>query len=312
MSKYRNNLPQLGERRFITDGGLETVMCFQKDIELPEFASYDLLKTDSGRQLLKDYYDDYFAIAKTYRVGLLLETPTWRANADWGQIIGDSREDLARLNRAAVDFLIDLRADHDSDETPVVISGNIGPRGDGYSPDSTMSAEEAEDYHGEQIAVFADSAADMVGALTINYLDEAVGITRAARRHNMPLCVSFTVETDGKLPTGEGVDAAIQAVDEASGGWPAYYMINCAHPSHFRHLFNRQEPWVQRLRGVRGNASKMSHEELDNAETLDDGNPLEFGAEVVEMHQLLPALNVLGGCCGTDHRHIEAICRSAA
>ncbi len=312
MGKYRNNLPQLGERRFITDGGLETVMCFQKQIELPEFAAYDLLKTAQGRQTLREYYDDYFALARAYSVGLLLETPTWRANADWARKLGDSPAELARLNREAVEFLVDLRAEHDSETTPVVISGNIGPRGDGYAPDHAMSAEEAEDYHGEQIAVFAASAADMLGALTINYLDEAVGIARAAKTLGMPLCLSFTVETDGSLPTGDSLASAIESVDAATDGWPAYYMINCAHPSHFRHLLDSQAPWVQRLRGVRGNASRMSHEELDNAETLDEGNPLEFGAEVAAINRLLPEVTVLGGCCGTDHRHIEAICRNAA
>ncbi len=312
MSKYRNNLPQLGERRFITDGGLETVMCFQKQIELPEFAAYDLLKTAQGRQTLREYYDDYFALARAYSIGLLLETPTWRANADWAQKLGDSPAELARLNREAVDFLIDLREAHDTESTPVVVSGNIGPRGDGYAPDHAMNAEQAEQYHAEQVAVFADSAADMIGALTINYLDEAIGITRAAKARGMPLCLSFTVETDGLLPTGDSVARAIEAVDEATDAWPAYYMINCAHPSHFSHLLETGASWVQRLRGVRANASRMSHEELDNMETLDDGNPVEFGAEISAIHRALPGVNVLGGCCGTDHRHIEEICRSAA
>lgn len=311
MSLYREALPQLGDQLFITDGGLETVMVFLEGIDLPEFAAYDLLRTQAGEARLLDYYRPYLAMAREHDVGLLLETPTWRANRDWGRKLGDDSDTLHKLNRRAVDLMAQLReelADHDR---PVVISGQMGPRGDGYQPDHAMTAAEARDYHSGQVATFADTAVDMVSALTMNYVDEALGATRAAAAAGLPVCISFTVETDGRLPTGETLQHAIDTVDEATDEGPVYYQINCAHPTHFDAELHGDERWLARIRGIRGNASRMSHEELDNSETLDDGHPEEFGQELATLRARLPQLTVLGGCCGTDHRHIEQICRHA-
>jgi S-methylmethionine-dependent homocysteine/selenocysteine methylase len=312
MTTYRNNLPQLGTRKFITDGGLETVLMYQHQIALPEFAAYDLLRTDGGRQLLQQYYAEYIEIARSHECGIILETPTWRANADWGEKIGDSRSELETFNREAVALLVELRNRYQCATTPIVISGNMGPRGDGYTPGKAMGSAEAKAYHWAQLATFVDTEADMVCALTINYLEEAIGFASAAREQGIPICISFTVETDGLLPTGDTLESVIRAVDEATDEWPAYYMVNCAHSSHFRHIFEQPCDWIRRIRGVRTNASKLSHAELDNSTTLDDGNPQEYGAEMSDLQSLLPGLNVLGGCCGTDHRHIEAVCRSVA
>ena len=308
MSLYREALPQLGDQVFVTDGGLETAMVFLEGIDLPEFAAYDLLRTQAGEDTLLRFYRPYLDLVKEHRVGLLLETPTWRASRDWGAKIGDDPDTLASLNRRGVALMERLREELDAD-LPVVISGQMGPRGDGYKPDQAMSADQAADYHSEQVAIFADTAVDMVSALTLNYVDEAVGVTRAAAAAGLPVCISFTVETDGRLPTGETLEQAIDQVDEATNSGPAYYQINCAHTTHFDGELTGDGHWLTRIRGVRGNASRMSHEELDNSEVLDDGNPEEFGAQTATLHALLPNLTVLGGCCGTDHRHIAEICR---
>lgn len=312
MSKYRKQLPQLSNKTFITDGGLETSLIFHNNIEIPEFAAYDLLRSQEGYETLLDYYITYAALAQKYKQGLVLETPTWRANSDWGEKIGDSNKQLAILNAKAVQLIKSIRDDYENEDTPIVVSGCLGPRGDGYSPTSIMTASQAKTYHIAQIATFHESDVDMVAALTVNYVDEAIGITLAAQEYDMPVCISFTLETDGKLPTGESLEDAITLVDSATQNGPVYYMINCAHPSHFDHLIDASSPWLKRLKGLRCNASCLSHAELDECTELDDGNPQEFGFEFKYLKKQAPHLTVLGGCCGTDERHIEAICESVA
>lgn len=308
MSKYRSTLPQLGRDFFMTDGGIETTLIFLDGHDLPYFAAFHLLKTSEGEQVLRKYFRTYGELAKKLNVGLILETATWRANPDWGEKLGYGTEDLAEVNSRAVRLLQEIRSEYETDGMPIVISGCIGPRGDGYIPDTAMSAIEAEAYHQIQITTFANTAADLVTAMTINYADEAVGIVRAAKHANMPIVISFTVETDGNLPTGQPLGDAITQVDDATSRYPAYFMINCAHPSHFASVLQGNESWAARIRGLRANASKMSHAALNEAPELDAGNPIELGQEYAALKkQQLTHLNVMGGCCGTDHRHIEQI-----
>lgn len=307
MAQYRNALPQLGGDLFLTDGGIETTLIFHERFELPDFAAFHLLKEPEGEATLRKYFRTYAAIAKRFGTGLILESATWRASADWGRRLGYTREALADANRKAILLLENLRNEYETDRIRVVISGCVGPRGDGYVPDSAMSEQEAEAYHREQIQVFAGSAADMVCAITMNYAEEAVGITRAAQQADMPVAISFTVETDGKLPTGKTLKATIEQVDQATSGYPCYYMINCAHPTHFDKVLGEGEPWVERIRGLRANASRKSHAELNESPELDVGNPTELGMQYAQLKQRHSHLNVMGGCCGTDHRHIERI-----
>ncbi|MCB1742562.1 MAG: homocysteine S-methyltransferase family protein [Gammaproteobacteria bacterium] len=308
MTRYRQQLPQLDEHLFMTDGGLETTLVFHEGMDLPHFAAFDLLASASGRNTLRTYYQRYARMAVEHGMGMILESPTWRANSDWGDRLGYDRATLAEVNLEAIALMSEIRANFSSRHSPMVISGNLGPRGDGYTPSARMSVTEAEDYHAEQIEVFAGSAADMVAAFTINYVDEAIGIATAARSLRMPLAISFTVETDGRLPDGASLASAIQRTDASSDSTPAYYMLNCAHPDHFRHLFRDDEPWQRRIRGVRANASRLSHAELDTATELDIGNPRELGNQYRELTARLPWLRVFGGCCGTDHRHVDEIC----
>jgi homocysteine S-methyltransferase len=183
----------------------------------------------------------------------------------------------------------------------------VGPRGDGYDPAALMSDKEAEAYHRAQIETFRDTAADMVSAITMTHVEEAIGIARAAARAGLPAAISFTVETDGRLPTGHTLAEAIERVDAATSRYPAYYMINCAHPTHFEHVLEAGAPWVERLRGLRANASRKSHAELNESPELDIGDPVELGAEHAALRRRLPHLTVMGGCCGTDDRHVAAI-----
>jgi homocysteine S-methyltransferase len=310
-SKYRAHLPQLdGGQLFMTDGGLETTLIFHEKIDLPHFAAFDLLKDAQGARVLEQYYERYAAMASTHRLGLVLEAPTWRANPDWGARLGYDAAALADANRKAISLMSRIRDAYETQATPIVISGNLGPRGDGYRPGQHMRAEEAEAYHAPQIQTFAGTEADMVAGFTINYVNEAIGIVRAASSCGMPVAISFTVETDGRLPSGDTLQEAIEHTDAETGAAAAYYMINCAHPAHFRHALQGGERWLNRLRGLRANASRRSHAELDASTDLDDGHPHELGMLYAELGAVLPQLSVVGGCCGTDERHVEAICRA--
>ncbi len=313
MAKYRHALPQQDGRLFITDGGIETTLIFLDGMELPHFASFHLFGTPRGVEALDRYFHTYGALARRFNTGLILETATWRANPDWGTRLGYTLRGLLEIDRTAVRMLERIRHAHESDRTPIVISGCLGPRGDGYVPDMAMSATEAEEYHRPQIEIFADTAADLVTALTMNYVEEAEGIAQAAKRADMPVVISFTVETDGRLPTGQALGDAIRQVDEATAAYPVYYMINCAHPSHFDHAIHGNEPWAERISGVRANASRMSHSALNDALELDAGDPVEFGRDYVRLRrEKLTHLNVMGGCCGTDHRHVEQLALACA
>lgn len=307
MSKYRRRLPQLGSFPFLSDGGMETTLVFIDGLDLPCFAAFDLLKDEAGIERLRRYYERYVAIAKRHGAGFVLEAPTWRANSDWGTRIGYDAGALADANRRAIGLLLEIRAAHETPETPMVVSGNLGPRGDGYRADVRMDVDTARAYHAPQVETFADTDADMISALTLNYVEEAVGIVQAARDAGIPVAISFTVETDGRLPSGDSLGEAIARTDDATGGYATYFMINCAHPTHFEHVLREAGAWRERIRGVRANASKRSHAELDESTELDVGNPRELGEEYRRLQELLPSLTVLGGCCGTDHRHVEAI-----
>jgi S-methylmethionine-dependent homocysteine/selenocysteine methylase len=304
-------LPQLADTTFITDGGMETTLIFDKGLELPHFASFVLLDDEDGVSALKEYFRPYVEIARDACVGIVLDTPTWRANADWGERLGYTAEALADVNRRGVRLLEELRKEA-AGRPQIVICGCVGPRGDGYQVSETMTTEEAERYHSPQVEVFAETAADLVSALTMTYAEEAIGIVRAARRADIPAVVSFTVETDGRLPSGQALDEAIEQVDAETEGAAAYFMINCAHPTHFAEVLEPGAPALERIRGLRANASTMSHAELDEAEELDDGDPVDLARRYAELRDRLPNLNVVGGCCGTDHRHIGELARVLA
>ena len=307
---YRDQLPQLHNQLLVCDGGMETTLIYHEGLTLPCFASFTLLDSISGTATLKKYYSRYAEIARHHKTGIIIETATWRANPDWLEQLGYSAENLGTINRRAVSLLAELRAEWSVDIEPVVIGGVIGPRGDGYVPGRQMSVAEAEVYHCAQMRIFADSAVDIVTAYTMNYVEEAIGIVMAARAAEMPVAISFTVETDGCLPGGQSLRAAIEQVDTATDCYASYFQINCAHPTHFRHVLADDGQWLDRIRGLRANASRKSHAELDASTVLDDGNPEELGESYQQMMGSLRNLSLIGGCCGTDHRHIAAMCQA--
>lgn len=293
----------------ITDAGLETWLIFHHGLDLPAFAAYPLAATESGRDLLLEYYRRYVEIAATIDAGVLLEAPTWRANPEWAATIGHDLDELGPLIDDGIALLDDLRLRH-ADLLPFLVSGTVGPRGDGYELGRTMTASEAADYHDWQIARMATAGVDLVSALTMGYVEEAVGITTAARRHGVPVVISFTLETDGRLPSGTSLGDAIEATDAATGGYPLHYMINCAHPTHFDHAIEPGASWTERIGGLRANASTLSHAELDEMVELDEGDRHDLAERYLGLRPLLPSLRVLGGCCGTDDSHVQVIAQA--
>ena len=311
MATFRGDLPQLARPTvMLSDSGMETDLIFHEGFDLPLFASFTLLEDKEGTDALRNYYRRHVQVARDAKVGFVFEAVTWRASIAWARQLGLDEAAVADVNRRAVDLLVQLRDAAGKMPGPMVISGLIGPRDDAYNPVQLMSVDEAERYHSAQIQTLAGTAVDLVTALTLTYAAEAIGIARAAQTAQMPVVISFTVETDGALPSGSSLCDAIAAVDEATDAYPAYYGINCAHPSHFLGVLDDKAEWTTRIKMIRANASRCSHAELDEAETLDDGDPEELGREYAEIRERFPQINVLGGCCGTDVRHVRSIARS--
>lgn len=308
MAKYRDNLPLFSDTVFLMDGGMETTFIFHEGVDLPCFASFDLMKDEAGRSRLRAYYTRYVDLARSRGVGFVFDAPTWRANHDWGAKLGFNAAALDDVNRRSIELLRGLRDLYETRSSPMVVSGVIGPRGDGYLADNAMSALQAAEYHSAQARSFAAADADMVSAYTMNYVEEAVGAAIAAKDAGLPSVISFTLETDGRLPTGQSLRDAIEQVDAETASAPAYYMVNCAHPTHFDHIIAGGGDWIDRIRGLRANASSRSHAELDSAPDLDPGNPVELGRQYRSLRGRMRNLNILGGCCGTDFRHVEQIC----
>jgi S-methylmethionine-dependent homocysteine/selenocysteine methylase len=316
MTSSKRRLPQLDGGWFLTDGGIETVLIYQDGIGLPEFAAFVLLETAEGRGVLRRYYRRYLDIAvAAHGAGFILESPTWRAGIGWGAKLGFDTASMQRINAEAVVLMKELREEYATRIAgPILISGCMGPRGDGYVAGEPMDPEDARGAHQLQADALAAAGVDQITAITMTSVAEAMGVTRAAARAGQASVISFTLETDGRLPSGEPLGAAIQAVDadaEASGHVaPAYYMINCAHPTHFDSAVSKPNAWSERIRGIRANASALSHAELDSMTQLDSGDPQDLADRYLRLRPSLPRLNVLGGCCGTDHRHVAAIGRA--
>jgi homocysteine S-methyltransferase len=309
----------------LADGGIETDLIFHRGQDLPHFAAFVLLDTDEGRELLREYYRPYLDIAGEAGTGLVLETPTWRASPRWFSALDRESSDLDRVNRAAVRLLQGLRDERQ--DVDVLVSGCLGPRDDGFVAATMMDEQAAQDYHRPQVEALHAAGADRVTAMTVAYPAEAVGIVRAAQAAGIQSVISFTIEADGRLPDGSTLAHAIQVVDDATDREAAFFMVNCAHPSHITLALGPPAPdgsvvddavpdddgdrtWLSRVQGVRANASTRSHAELDAAEDLDEGDPATFGRQMAWLHAQVPSLQVLGGCCGTDHRHVRAVAQA--
>ncbi len=309
MPRYRNSLPQLSGDIFLADGGVETDLIFNHGIEIREFAAHTLLPIPQGRAALSRYFEGFLSLANQQNTGFILDTVTWKAHRHWAEKLGATDDELKAANEESVRFVAELRARFNGNAKPIVLNAVIGPRGDAYKPEAVISMDSAEQYYAQQLGWLAATEIDMVSALTFNQASEAAGLAKAAKTAGLPAVVSFTVETDGALPNGQSLPEAIAEVDDATGQYPAYYMVNCAHPDHFGGAL-LDAPWARRIRGIRANASRRSHAELDAAPELDAGNPHELAQQYRALADRMPWLNVFGACCGSDLRHVTEIARA--
>lgn len=311
MTTYRDQLPQLDGGLFLTDGGVETDLIFNHGIEIPHFAAHTLLPDGSSRAALARYFSGFLELARRQGTGFILDTTTWKAHRHWAGKLGASIAELKAANEESVKFAAGLRARFAGNSMPIIINGVVGPRGDAYRPEAVITMAEAEAYYAEQLGWLVATEVDIVTGTTFNQASEAAGLAKAARKVGMPVAISFTVETDGALPNGQGLGEAIAEVDAATDRYPAYYMINCAHPDHFAGSLHGGT-WFRRIRGIRANASRRSHAELDESTELDAGDAHELAAQYKALLTRMPWLNILGGCCGTDLRHVTEIARALA
>lgn len=302
---YRDALPQLAHDIYLTDAGLETDLIFNKGIDIREFAAHTLLPEPVGRAAVADYMRGFLALARDCGAGFILDSQTWKAHPHWSGDLDQTEAQLREANRESIAFIAGLRMEFSGNTKPIVLNGIVGPLGDAYAPEAAVEVHRAQAYHAKQIGWLADTCVDMVTATTFTQSNEAIGFVRAAKALDLPVVVSFTVETDGTLPSGQPLGDAIASVDAATDKSAAYFMINCAHPDHFSAQMSG--PWARRIRGLRCNASRMSHAELDCCETLDDGDPEELAGAYRALRERLPWLNVFGGCCGSDLRHVAKI-----
>lgn len=309
MPRYRKSLPQLSSDIFLADAGLETDLIFNHGIEIREFAAHTLLPMPQGRAAMSRYFEGFLSLANQQSTGFILDTVTWKAHRHWAEKLGATDDELKAANEDSVRFIAELRDRFSGNAKPIVLNAVIGPRGDAYRPETVISMDSAEQYFAQQLGWLAATEVDMVSALTFNQAGEAAGLAKAAGKAGLPAVISFTVETNGALPNGQSLADAITEVDAATGRYPAYYMVNCAHPDHFGGAL-LDAPWARRIRGIRANASRRSHAELDAAPELDAGNPHELGQQYRALADRMPWLNVFGGCCGSDLRHVTEIARA--
>lgn len=296
--------PQFDDQRtWISWTGFETDLIFNYGIDLPGFASFPLLDTDEGRAHILRAYRDQIRSASQYGCGTCLESLTWMANPDRAAPLGFSASDLKRINKAAIDIMSEIETTE-----LICISGQLGPRGDGYEA-GTMTVEGSLSYHLPQVQALAEAGADIVSAFTLGSAEEAAGISRAAQLVDIPSTIAFTVETDGKLPDGMRLADAIDSVDQATSGATTRFLVNCAHPDHLKDALDGSAA-MKRLGGIVANASRQSHAELDESEVLDDGDPIELGMQLAQIRKEYPWMNVFGGCCGTDMRHLDEIAKA--
>jgi len=302
--------PRLENKFYLTEGGSETEILYKWSFELPEFAMFTLLDDPEADNVIRGMFRRYFDVAAEHGTAMLLNGHDYRASPDWGAKLGYSSEDLRNVQHRVIRFLDDLRAEYADRVSDVYIAACIGPRGDAYGTGGDISADESEDYHSVQLHNLDGTAADMAVAATFNNVPEAIGVIRAANSIGIPIGVSLTLTPEGRLRSGPSLREAIETIDEASGGGAVWFGTNCAHPVEFEPALADAGPWLERLRYIRPNAAKMDKIALCSLGHLEDGDPVELGQQMGEVARRFPRVDILGGCCGTDERHLSQIAQN--
>jgi S-methylmethionine-dependent homocysteine/selenocysteine methylase len=296
---------------YLTEGGQETEILYKYGFELPHFAMFPLLDNPRAMAELRGMYGRYLDTAARYAFGVLIGGLDYRASPDWGSLLGYSRESLAEMQLRSIDFLREVAQPYDGHVPAIMYAGIVGPRGDAYEANRTITAEEAEEYHSEQLATLARAGVDLVEAMTFNNVPEVIGLARAAARVGLPLSVSFTLDHESRrLMSGPTLKDAIETVDAQTGDdQPAFYGINCSHPLEFMPAIEPGK-WFERVRCLRPNAAMMDKISLCTLGHLEAGDPVELGALMGGLARKHPHIDMWGGCCGTWDTHLNEIARN--
>ena len=295
---------------YLTEGGQETEVMYRHGFDLPEFAMFPLLDQPDAVEVVRAMYSAVLDTAERHGCAVLLGGLDYRASPDWAGLIGYDPTALAAMQTRAIEFLREV-SDPYRDRLPDVrIAGIVGPRGDAYQVNPTITADESEEYHSVQLATLAASGVDLVEAMTFNNVDEAVGLARAASSAGLPLSVSFVLDSDHNLNGGPSLKEAIESVDAAAGSdRPAFYGINCSHPFEFMPAIESGE-WFKRIRCLRPNAAAADKISLCTLGHLEEGDPVELGSLMGQLAADYPHIDIWGGCCGTWDKHLDHIARS--
>lgn len=292
---------------YLTEGGQETEIMYRHGHKLPDFAMYPLFARPQAMADVRDMYRRYLETAVRHGFVALMGGLDYRASPDWASKLGFDAQALADVQLRCIDLLREFAKPFEPELPDVLIVGIVGPRGDAYSLNRTITAAEAEDYHSTQLATLKRAGVDLVSAMTFNNTEEAIGVARAAAGLGLPLAISFTLDSTSRLKSGPTVRQAITTVDAATGdARPDFYGINCSHPHEFTPALEPGD-WMQRVRSFRPNAAMMEKQQLCQIGHLVDGDPQELGAQMGALARRYPHIDVWGGCCGTWDAHLDAI-----
>jgi homocysteine S-methyltransferase len=307
---YQTTFPvRSGEALFLTEGGIETELMYKWRFELPHVAVFPLLDNPDAVAVMRGIYRRSLDVAAAHGMSAMLTGLDYRASPDWGGLPGYSQEALVEANHQAIDFLRELAREYNDDLPRVLVGGIIGPRGDAYELNRTITADAAEDYHATQLTTLKQADVDFAAAMTFNNIPEAIGVARAATTIGVPLVISLTVDSTSRLKSGPTVAEAVETIDAETDGAPACYMLNCSHPVEFEPGLTDGD-WIRRLRGFRPNASKMEKIALCQIGHLEEGDPVELGRLMGDLARRYPHMDIWGGCCGTGTVHLGEIAKN--
>lgn len=296
--------------RFLTEGGQETEIMYKFGHELPEFAMYPLLENAAAMAELKGMYERVLDVAATHGFAVMLTGLDYRASPDWGAKLGYSREALANALIQSIEFLREVSRPYQGQISEIKIGGMTGPRGDAYSLNKSITAEEAEDYHSFHTEVVKRAGVSFTSAVTFNSVPEAIGAARAAAKLDMPIYISFTLDSNHRLKSGPSLKEAIETVDREAGvAKPDFYGLNCSHPLEFEPALEPGD-WIKRVRSLRPNASAKDKMELCTIGHLEDGDPVDLGLRMGALARRYPHIDIWGGCCGTWDKHLNQIAKN--
>lgn len=306
-------LPPMGSGEiFLTEGGSETEIMYRHGFELPEFAMFPLLDNPKAVSAMHGIFSKQLDVAAEFGLSFLLSGLDYRASPDWGAKLGYSPTALAEANTAAIDFLRDVAKGYEGQVPRLLFGGILGPRGDAYGLNREITADVAEEYHAVQLETLKLAGVDFACAMTFNNIPESVGAARAAAKIGVPLSVSLTLDSTHRLKSGPSLADAITEIDAQTGNdAPDFYLLNCSHPLEYEPALETED-WINRLRGVRPNASKMEKIALCKLGHIEEGNPVELGSQLRSLSERYPHMDIFGGCCGTGHSHLREIAKALA